>query len=241
VRWAALALAALALAGCETSAEKSAKLEKVALARLRTSPAAKGGLKLMRASAVLKVTSGAVVHDAEGTAAVVTLHNGSATAEQAVPLEITVHDAGGSALYANTASGISGSLTSVSYIPAHGTTTWVDDQVQVAGRPTSVTAEAGEGRRAGGQAPRVEVHRGEVTQEAGGTEIKGTAVNRSTVTQEELVIYAVSVQGGRTIAAGRAVLPELAGGASAPFSILLIGRASGGAGITLSAPATTLR
>ena len=239
MRWAVLALAALALSGCETSAEKSAKLEKAALARLPKGPAP-SGLSVTKPSRVLKVLSSTILHDSEGTAAVVTLRNDSPSALQAVPLEITLTGASGSTLYSNTGSGLSPSLTSVSYIPAHGTTTWVDDQVQAAETPTAIRAVAGEGIRAAGQPPRIEVHRGEVTQEASGTEVKGTAVNGSSIAQRELVIYAVSAQGGRILAAGRAVLRELGGGGSASFSILMIGSAPRGARITLSAPATTL-
>jgi len=238
VRWAALALAAVALTGCETSAEKSAKLEKAALKDLPTHTA--NGLKIAHPSAVLKVTSTAVIHDAEGTAAVVTLRNDSAEAQQAVPLEITVHGAGGSSLATNTATGLAGSLTTVSYIAAHGTTTWIDDQVQVSETPTSVTAEAGEGKPAHGPAPTITLRRGAVTDEAGGTEVKGTAVNDSAVKQRELVVYAVAADAGHVVGAGRAVLAELPAGASAPFSILLIGPASSGAEILLSAPPTTL-
>jgi len=240
VRWAALALAALALTGCETSAEKSAQLEKVALAKLRNRPAAKGGLKITRPSTVLKVTASAVLHSSEGSAAVITLRNDSATAQAAVPLEIMVHGAGGTTLYTNTGAGLATSLTTVSYVPAHGTTTWVDDQVQASGTPTGVTALVGEGKPAHGRAPQIVVHRGEVSQEAGGTEIKGTAQNGSATAQKELIVYAVSVRGGRIVAAGRAVLAELAAGASAPFSILLIGEAPGGAGLSLSAPPTAI-
>jgi hypothetical protein len=241
VRWAALALAALALTGCESSAEKSAKLEKAALAALRAGPAAKGGLKITRASTAVRVISSTLVHDTEGTAAIVTLRNDGAAAEQAIPLEITVTGSGGSTLYTNTSAGIAASLTSVSYIAAHATSTWVDDQVQTSGTATGVSAEVGEGRRAAGPPPRIELHRGEVTHEASGTEVKGTAVNRSSVTQKELVIYAFARSGADTVAAGRAVLPELASGASATFSILLIGQAPPGAAITLTAPPTTLR
>jgi len=150
VRWAVLALVALALSGCETSAEKSAKLEKAALARLPKGPAP-SGLSVTKPSRVLKVLSSTILHDSEGTAAVVTLRNDSPSALQAVPLEITLTGASGSTLYSNTGSGLSPSLTSVSYIPAHGTTTWVDDQVQAAETPTAIRAVAGEGIRAAGQ------------------------------------------------------------------------------------------
>ena len=242
MRWAALALAAIALTGCETSAEKSARLERAALANLPPGHGAgTGPLKISRPSAVVKVTSAVLVRDAEGIAAVVTLRNDSAGARQAVPLEINVRDRRGASLYSNTASGLSGSLTTVSYIPAHGTATWVDDQVQLTGTPSAVAAEAGEGKPAGAQAPQIELRRGEVTEEAGGSGVRGTAVNHSRIAQRELVIYAVASKGGRVLAAGRAVLTELAAGASAPFSISLIGPASGGSGLSLSAPATTLR
>jgi hypothetical protein len=45
-------------------------------------------------------------------------------------------------------------------------------------------------------------------------------------------------QGGRIVAAGRAVLPEVAAGASVPFQAFLVGAATG-ARLEASAPPTT--
>ena len=68
----------------------------------------------------------------------------------------------------------------------------------------------------------------------------GTVRNRSTVTQQDLVVYAVARRGGKIVAAGRAVLPEVAAGASVPFQAFLVGEPSG-ARLEASAPPTTLR
>jgi hypothetical protein len=52
------------------------------------------------------------------------------------------------------------------------------------------------------------------------------------------VVYAVARKGGRIVAAGRAVLPEVAPGASIPFQAYFVGNPSG-ARIQASAPATS--
>ena len=66
-------LAALALAGCETTAEKSAKLEQAAnAARRRREPAAATALASPSPSSKVRVQQTTLVHGKEGTAAVVT-------------------------------------------------------------------------------------------------------------------------------------------------------------------------
>ena len=88
----ALALGAVSLAGCETTAEKSAKLEKAAK---RIAPAQQQGLSIAHASSIVKVLSATLVHGTEGTAAVLTLHNSSAKAIREVPISISLKDANG--------------------------------------------------------------------------------------------------------------------------------------------------
>jgi hypothetical protein len=66
----------------------------------------------------------------------------------------------------------------------------------------------------------------------------GTVRNRSNVTQRSLVVYGLAVRSGRIVAAGRAVLPEVAAGASVPFQAFLVG-APTGARLEASAPPTT--
>jgi hypothetical protein len=239
-------IAALALTGCETTAQKSAQLERAA----HHTRLAERGLSIVKQSTDVRVLGAALVHGAEGAAAVVTLRNDSAHALTDVPIAITVKNAGGSTVFQNNAPGLEAALTAIGSLPAHGEATWVDDQVPASGAPASVSAIVGEspiaaaaiaGKSpvASGPIPRIEVagvHRGE---EAGSTVAAGTARNRSNVTQKSLVVYALARRAGRIVAAGRAILPEVPAGASTPFQAFLVGSAQGAA-LEASAPATTL-
>ena len=241
MRWAALALAGLALTGCETTQEKSARLERAALHRAGASPLGSSGLKIARASTDVTVLASSVVHSREGTAVAITLRNRSATAQREVPLLVTVRGAGGATLSSNSTPGLARSLVCAGYVPAHGQTSWVDDQVQVSATPTSVTAEVGEGKAATGTAPRIVIGAHHLGEEPGGIAfVQGALSNRSAITQRELVVYALASKGGRIVAAGRAVLPVLAGGASSSFQIFLVGSGARGAALQLSAPPSTL-
>ena len=110
VRLAALALVALALAGCETTAEKSARLEKAAKLAQKQAAAhgvvGKQGVSVAHVSRIIKVTGTTVLHSPEGAAVVVTLHNTSATAQRKIPIAITVHDASGATVYTNNEPGL---------------------------------------------------------------------------------------------------------------------------------------
>ena len=90
----ALGGAALAgsLAGCETTAEKSARLEKT---RIHTH-LAEQGLTITKQSADVHVLDATLVHGSEGSAAVVTLRNDSGHTLKGVPIAITVKDVHGS-------------------------------------------------------------------------------------------------------------------------------------------------
>ncbi|MFI5005095.1 MAG: hypothetical protein ACHQE6_08780 [Solirubrobacterales bacterium] len=237
---AALLLCALALGGCESSQEKSAQIEKqVKLAEARHPVSVARGLTIAHASTQVKVLATQILHDAEGTAAVVTLRNVSAHALRDVPIAITVRDAGGRVLFQNNAPGLEAALTSVPLLAPHAQFTWVDDQVQVTGTPpTSVSALVGEAPQAPASAPQIGVSGVHATEEAGGAGAAGTVRNGSTVPQRNLVVYGVARRGGRVVAAGRAVLPELAAHNSSPFQVLFIGSPTG-ARLEMSAPPTT--
>ncbi len=244
MRWAALALVALALTGCQTSAEKSAKLEKTAkleaaLAKRRRTVAERG-LSVTRQSTNVKVSATAVVHNSEGTAAIVTLRNLSDVAQRDVPIEITVRDAAGHTIYTNDAPGLASALVSVALLPAHATASWIDDQVQAAGVAASVTAKVGAGEPVPGAIPRLRVEGAHLTNdEASGPELEGIVVNRSSVGQRELVVYALARRDGRTVAAGRAVIPQAEAGTSMRFQVFFIGSPQG-AQLEISAPPSTL-
>ncbi len=227
MRSAALALAALALGGCltacESSQEKSAQLETVAK-RERAQSAqrrvlARRALSITQPSRLVTVTATSVVHGAEGAAAVVTLHNSSATALRALPIEITVRDAAGAIIYTNTTPGLAAQLTSVPLVGAHASTTWVEAQVPASPAPASVTARVGEGEAVSEAVPHLEV--ADVRLNEG--EAEGSLVNHSHTGAREVTLDAIARRGGAIVAVGSAIVTQAEAGASAHFQAALIG------------------
>ncbi len=243
MRLAALALVALALAGCETTAEKSAKLEKAAKLAQKQA-AARGvvgqqGVTVAHESSIIKVAGTTVLHGSEGAAVVVTLHNTSATAQRKIPIAITVRSASGATLYTNDEPGLSPSLTSVPLIPAHGELSWIDDQIQASGTPASVTARVGEGTPLTGTAPVLSVEGVQLTHEVAGPGAEGKILNHSPTAQQELVVFAVARHGAAIVAAGRAVIPEAAPSGATHFQLFFTGSPAG-ASVSYEAPPTTI-
>jgi hypothetical protein len=230
-------LALLALSGCETNAEKSAKLEKIAHSHVL---ARQSGLTVGRQNPAVMVVGAVVVHDANGTAAVVTLRNISSKPLRDAPIAITVTGAGGAVAYQNNAPGLDSTLVSVPLLEPGAETIWIDDQVELSGTPTGVSARVGQAPVALGQLPQLSVQGVHTVEEPGsGLTAEGTVVNHSTVSQQKLVVYAVGRRAGRVVAAGRAVLPEVPAGQSAPFQVFFIGNPQG-AKLEVSAPPSTL-
>jgi hypothetical protein len=235
-----LLVLALTLTGCETTAEKSAKLEKQALKADSPGPVAVKGLSIGRESTAIKVLATALLRNSEGGAVAITLQNLSAHAQAEVPIGFTVRDSRGNSLYSNSTAGLAHSLVSVPLIAAHGEMTWIDDQVTAASTGT-ITAKVGEGTTAQGPLPPIAVSGGHLFEEPGsGFAVKGTVVNRSSVSQRELVVYATARRSGRLVAAGRSVLAEVPAGGSVPFQVFFIGDPRG-AELQFSAPPSTLR
>lgn len=234
-----LALAGLALlaSGCETTAEKSARLEKAAK---RKTLAAQQGLQIKRESKVVEVLGTAIVQGKEASAAVVTLRNTSSHALREVPISIALRDAHGATAYSNGTPGLAKTLTSVALIPAHASIIWIDDQIQSAPAAARASVRVGEGMPASGSPPRLTIGEQHLESEAGGgATLEGEVHNDSSTAQPELVITAVAKRGGRVVAAGRAVLASLEAGASTPFQVFFVG-APAGAKLELSAPPTVL-
>lgn len=227
-------VAAMTLSGCESSQERSAELAREAKHSVGSS---EHGLTIARASTRIKVLGTQIVQSAEGTAVLVTLQNTSSHALRDVPLAITVKDTSGAALYRNDAPGLEAALTSVALLEPGERFTWIDDQVQAAGTPASVSAEAGEAQTAPGPAPRIRLSGVHAT-EAPEVGVAGTVHDESSVAQHGLVVYGLARRGAKIVAAGRAVLTEVPAHGASPFQVLFIGSAQG-AKVEASAPATT--
>ena len=233
MRWAALALLALTLTGCETTAEKSAKLERAAKQQEqgaeRRAALARRGLSITRPNRSVRVVASTLLHTGSTTAVVLRLHNSSPRAQRDVPVQITVHSSGGSTLYTNRTAGQTPPLLAAALVPAHGEAVWIDDQVQIAGAPAGVTTILGEGRPVSGSVPQLRLEGVHHIQEAGGEAgAEGSVLDPSSSAESEVVIDAVVVRGGRVVAAGRAVLPQLPADTSTPFQLFFVGDPRGG-------------
>ncbi len=233
MRRAALALVALTLTGCETTQEKAAKLEKIAELHEREAAKhgapGKRGLAIVHESTKVRILATSVLHSSEGVAAVVTLRNTSATTMRNVPVAITLTSASGTAVYSNNAPGLSPALVSAPLLPAHGELTWIDDQIPVGGAPTRVRAKVGEGEATSVAIPRLSVQGAHVYEDpTNGPGAEGVLVNHSSISQQELVVYAVARRGAAIVAAGRAILPQAPAGASIRFQVFFIGDPRGG-------------
>jgi hypothetical protein len=228
----ALATPALALSGCETTAEKSAKLERAAK---RVAHAAQTGLTIAHPSTVVKVLSSKIVDGSQGTAAVVlSLRNDSAKTLGEVPIAVSLKNRAGATVYSNATPGLAKTLTSIAVLAPHTTARWIDDQVQAAGA-TRVSAEVGEGKAVSGSLAKLATHGATISEGS----VEGTLTNSSATAQSELVIYALARRGGRIVAAGRAVLASVAAGASTPFQAFFVGDPRG-AKLELTVPPTSV-
>ncbi|HXD55085.1 MAG TPA: hypothetical protein VN618_10065 [Solirubrobacteraceae bacterium] len=229
-----LALACLALAGCQTTQEKSAALERAAKSKAVARNAT--GLRIATVSPTIKAVTATALHSSEGAAVAVELVNSSGAARE-VPLLVSVAEGSRAGAYTNSAPGLARSLTSLSYVPAHGRAVWVDDQVQLAGTPGRATAKVGTAKPVGGAPPAIAILSHKLEAEPGGGQtVTGTVANRSQVDQHELVIYALAKKNRRVVAAGRSVLALLGAGATGRFQIFLLGASASGAQLELSAP-----
>jgi hypothetical protein len=240
VRHAALLAAACAclaagLSACQTTQETSAMKAKHAKGLSHQK-----GLTVARENPAVKVLSTEVLHDANGTAAVVQLQN-TGPAQAALPVAVAVDDGGGKALYRNDAPGLERSLVEMPLLRKGERAWWVNNQVVAAGAPKKVEAKVGEPREKVPTAvPQITVSKVQVGSDQDGTFAKGVVTNRSKVVQTRLTIFCVARKGSRVVAAGRAGVQRLKPGKRARFHLYFIGDPRG-AKLELVAPPTVLQ
>lgn len=224
----------LALCSCQSTQDRSAELQRDAKHRLLASQ----GVSVTKESPSVRIVHSTIIHTSTTTAVVLQMRNVSAKTIRDAPIELTVKDATGRVLYQNNAPGLEPSLTKVSVLEPGAESIWVDDQVQLAGAPASASGLVGKATTVS-NVPRMEVLNAHLSSEPGGEATEsGNMANRSAVPQANLVVYAIARRAGKTVAAGRAVLPEVASGTNVPFQIYFVGNPKG-AQIEVSAPATT--
>jgi hypothetical protein len=234
---AALLVLALTLTGCETNQERSAQLERQA--KLVHRAAAETGLVVGRESHYVKVLGTTVLHDENGIAAVVTLRNDSSHPLRDVPIAITLREPGGRTLYRNDIPGLSAPLTHVPLLLPGQSFDWIDDQIPGNGTPGPLSVRVGEAPTTGTQVPGIAMTGVHIAETSSEVSAEGTVVNRSSIAQQELVVFAVGLRAGKIVAAGRAVLPNAPADSSTLFQVFFIGNPKG-ASLRVSAPPTTL-
>ena len=221
----AAALAA-ALPACESTQDQSARLAKGASKLLAVQ-----GVKIAHANRSVAVVGRTVLRDANGVAAVVTLRN-SGPAQAKVPLLIALRDAKGRTLYSNAVPGLDPSLTSVSAIARGDRTFWVNNQIQAARPPRTLSARVGVAAgRTPAELPQIEVTKLKLLRDTDGAFARGVIANRSKVPQRRLVVSCLSRRGGRIVAAGRAIvdrLPPAPTPKPQTFRVYFIGDPAGG-------------
>ena len=231
----ALIAIALALAACESTQDKSKRLERDGGGAL----AQEKGVVVSRQSREVKVLSTEVVQDENGTAAVVRIRNTGKSALAQVPVSIDVRGAGRS-LFRNDDAGLEPTLVRVPLLRPGEEFEWVNDQIAVAQKPGAVKAKVGEAKSVRSDIPEVTVTRPRLEQDpVSGVAAVGFAANRSKVEQRKLVIFAVARKGGRVVAAGRAQINRVKPRKRTRYTIFFIGNPRG-ARISLEAPPTSL-
>jgi hypothetical protein len=233
----ALLAAGTLVSACESTQDKSAKLAKQAKKITQAK-----GLTVTKLNPDVRVVSTAVVHDANGTAAVVQLRNKTSKPLVSLPLAIDVTDAAGKSLFKNNASGLAPSLVQAALIPPRGELSWVDDQVQVTADPHAVKAKVGiPAKPVAGSAepPKIVVGPPHFeNDDISGLAAVGRVTNKSKIDQRKLTIYAVARKGDKVVAAGRGQVDRLKAGKGAKYQVFFIGNPKG-AQLTVSAPPTT--
>ncbi|HEY4428626.1 MAG TPA: hypothetical protein VGN08_10515 [Solirubrobacteraceae bacterium] len=227
MRLGALVLVALALTGCETTAQKSAKLERAAKRLAAGRQATPAATAVTHPSSIVRVVRASLIRSSEGAAAIVTLRNASSKALTDLPIAITVKDAAGRTLFQNNATGLEAALVSVPSLAPHATVTWVDDQIPAgAGGPGAgtVIARVGESRARAKSIPRLPVTGLHLIEDpTNGIGASGVVTNGSATSQRSLVVFVLATRGGVIVAAGRAVVPEAPAHSARPFTVFFIG------------------
>jgi hypothetical protein len=231
-----LAVAPLALAACESTADKSARIGRQGSHLL----AGEKSLKV-RTNADVQVRRAVVVSSSGSVAVAVELRNRGSSAQADVPVLVDVRDRRGASLYRNDAGGLQPALQRIALLRPGRSAWWVNDQVLAQSTPRSVKVRVGAARRIA-RVPRVDLRQVRLDGDAGGTFATGIVVNRSGALQRELPIFAVALRGSRVVAAGRALVPKLPATATPKptrFRVFFVGDPRGARIVLTVAPAAT--
>jgi hypothetical protein len=238
-----ITLAAVSVAagvtGCVTTQEKNGwRL----LVNARTLASQKR-VHVTRINTAVRVQRVALVHGGAGAAVVVRLRNLTRRPLTDLPISVGVRGPNRTTSYLNRKANIDYYNTHVPAIGADATTIWVlpvreAEAHRLRGRPfadvgfasTPPTTEAT-------RLPQIDVRE---HGRSGEKRLRLLLANQSGLPQFGVQVYAVSAHKGRYVAAGRASIGDLGGGANATVGITLLGNPAHGS-VQLSAPPTIFK
>lgn len=231
---AAAVMAALLVAGCETTQQESAKIGR----ELGHQSADTSQRSLGHSSSAVRVTQRALISAGGSSAVALELTNTTSQAQVAFPVLIAVADAAGHSVYANDTKGIEPSLQQFALLGAHASAWWVDNEV-LASAPHSVSVRIGASTAAApATLPKITTAKVSASASFPGPHVSATVTNGSKVAQTQLAVYAVILKSGRAVGAGRAVVATLAPGASTQVLIPVIGAINGRTIVLSAAPSS---
>jgi len=228
---------AIAVSGCETTQDLSARIGR----RLGHQSAVAGTTKLGAVNRYVRVLAATVVSSGGQTAVAVELSNTSAQTQVDFPVQLDVLDAKGRSVYRNNTKGTEPSIQQLALLAPHATVWWVDNEILASGGvPKTVTVALGASTEAPPTGvPGIATAAVSASDSFPGPHVQLTVENRSTIAQAQLAVYAVAVRGGRVVGAGRGIVPVLGAGRRSQVQVPIVGAVDGST-IALATPPTTL-
>ncbi|WP_026912706.1 hypothetical protein [Patulibacter minatonensis] len=216
-----LAVCGLALAGCSTTQDKSAALQRRAKA-----VDAPGKVALGRPDPAVRVVGRKEVRTKAGTAVVVELQNTGPRALLRVPVALRLQ-AGGKQTYSNDGEGGDELLLRVPVLPPRGRVTWVNSNVPAtttdAKLEVIVGAPTRRSRRPAAALRVSAVKRSTEDSGEDGVAVTGVVHNDLRREQTEVPVYVTTRDGDELVAAAATRIDTIAPRSSATFEAVLVG------------------
>lgn len=227
-------VALVALPGCTTTQEKSARLSRDAA----TAAEAKK-FKVGKTNAEIKPTEITRLQGEDASAIVVRITNSGKATAVSVPIGVDLYDKAKASLYTNRVDGLDPALNMLPVVPP-GESWWVNNQV-AADKPARTRVRIGTSKvKTPAKLPEIDVSTLKIGEDTGVVTGKGKVTNRSKVDQLRLTVFAIATKGDRVVAAGRSVIDRVpADGKPQKFAIYFTGDPRG-AKLRLFAPPSTL-
>jgi hypothetical protein len=212
------------LAGCDSTQQQAAR------ARLKAERfiASASPTVVRRSNADVRVVGVMLLRGSAGDAITVRLRSRATQPLNDLPISVGIVARGGRRVYLNAAANVDYFKAHLASIGARGSVTWVfttPRRLPVSAAPFAVVgARASVPPTAVRALPRIDVAQAQApTASSRGWRLRVRVSNVSAVPQYELQVYAVGLERGRSVAAGRATIGQLGTGSSQTLSLSLLG------------------